>query len=206
MPSEEEKLYHELIGKYQGTIGETGTTTEKVMWESVNAVLQQLVDKGHSHYSRFMIEPTKLGPSDFVNFGSFRSQLMSALQRMSQDFDLADPSYLIYEHMPKSNAQISNQAISSPIQSNNQSQTQQQSQEVELSIDQRISLIEQELEEKLTEEQLTEIKPTLEEFKAEPTKWSKASKLIKAVLGLSKDVAVGVISNIVATQIGFPQV
>jgi hypothetical protein len=204
-PSEEEKLYRELIGKYQGSLGETGTTTENVIWESVNDVLQELINKGHAHYSRFIIKPTKLGPRDFVNFGSFRTQLMSALQRMSQDFDLSDPSYLIYEHMPKTGAQISNQAIASPIQSSNQSQNQEQSQEVELSIDQRISLIEQELEEKLTEEQLNNIKPALDEFKAEPTKWSKASKLIGALLGLSKDVAVGVISNILASQIGLPK-
>ncbi|MDP2649415.1 MAG: hypothetical protein Q8P10_01080 [bacterium] len=205
-PSEEEKLYHELIGKYQGSLGESGTTTENVMWESVNAVLQELVNKGHAHYSRFMITPTKLGPRDFVNFGSFRSQLMSALQRMSQDFDLADPSYLIYEHMPKSGAQISNHAVASPIQNINQSQNQQQSQEVELSIDQRISLIEQELEEKLTDEQLKTVRPVLDEFKAEPTKWSKASKLIGVLLGLSKDVAVGVISNILSSQIGIPKI
>jgi hypothetical protein len=205
-PSEEEKLYHELIGKYQGSLGESGTTTENVMWESVNAVLQELINKGHAHYSRFIITPTKLGPRDFVNFGSFRSQLMSALQRMSQDFGLADPSYLIYEHMPNTGAQISNHATASPIQNSNQSQNQQQSQEVALSIDQRISLIEQELEEKLTDEQLKTVRPSLDDFKAEPTKWSKASKLIGVLLGLSKDVAIGVISNIIATQIGIPKV
>lgn len=204
IPSEEEKIYHELIGKYQGTLGETGNSMDNVMWESVNIVLQQLVEKGHSQYSRFMIKPTRLGPRDFVNFGAFRSQLMSALQRMSQDFDLADPSYLIYRNMPKSGPNINTSATASPTQHNAQSQT--QNQEVTLTVEQRVKLVEQELEEKLTEDQLSEIKPVLEEYKTEPTKWSKASKLIKSVLGLSKDVAVGVISNIIAAQMGIPKI
>lgn len=202
IPSEEEKIYHELIGKYQGALGETGTTTDNVMWESVNTVLKQLIDKGHNQYSRFIIQPTKLGPRDYVNFGSFRAQLMSALQRMSQDFDFADPSYLIYKNMPKSGQHINASAVASPIQHNDQSnnQNQSQSQVVTLTVEQRVKLVEQELEEKLTEDQLNEVKPALEEYKTEPTKWSKASKLIKVVLSLSKDVAVGVISNILASQ------
>src|SRR4030042_2643763 len=209
VPTEEEKLYHELIGKYQGALGETGTTTDNVMWESVNTVLQQLIDKGYSQYSRFIIKPTKLGPRDLVDFGSFRAQLMSALQRMSQDFGFSDPSYLIYVYMPKSGTHINTSATSSQTQQNSQSNTQNQRQDqnqtVELTIEQSIGLIEQELEAKLTEEQLAEIKPVMEEYKVEPTKWGKASKLIKAVLGLSKDVAVGVISNILASQTGIPQ-
>lgn len=207
IPSEEEKIYHELIGKYQGALGETGTTMDNVMWESVNAVLKQLIDKGYDQYSRFIIEPTKLGPRDFVNFGSFRSQLMSALQRMSQDFDLDDPSHLIYRNMPKSGQHINTNAIASPVQHNDQSnnQNQSQSQEVTLTVEQRVKLVEQELEEKLTEDQLKEVKPALDEYKTEPTKWSKASKLIKVVLNLSKDVAVGVISNILSSQLGIPK-
>ncbi len=201
--SEEEKFYYELIGKYQGSLGEVGNTMDNAMWESVNDVLQQLIDKGHSQYSRFIIKPTKLGPRDFVNFGSFRAQLMSALQRMSQDFDLSDPNYLVYKDMPKSGPHVNASAVASPIQNSNQSQTQDQ--EVRLTIDQSVKLIEHELEEKLTEDQMAEIKPALEQYKAEPTKWSKSSKLIRAVLDLSKDVAIGVISNIVSSQIGIPR-
>jgi len=203
--SEEEKLYHELIGKYQGTLGETGNTMNNAMWESVNAVLRQLIDKGHGQYSRFIIEPTKLGPRGFVDFGSFRAQLMGALQRMSQDFDLADPNYLIYRNMPKSGPHINASAVSSPTQNNNQSNNQNQNQEMNLTITQKVELIERELEEKLTEEQLVRIKPILEEYKTEPTRWSKASKLISAVLDLSKDVAIGVVSNIISSQIGIPK-
>jgi hypothetical protein len=210
VPSEEEKLYHELIGTYQGTLGESGKTMNNVMWESVNAVLQKLIDRGYSEYSRFMIKPVQLGPRDFVDFGAFRAQVMSTLQRMSQDFNFSDPSYLIFRDMPKSGQQINATATATPIQQNSQindqTQNQTQNQEVKLTINQRVRLIEQELEEKLTEDQLAEIKPVLEEFKTEPTKWSKASKLIGAVLGLSKDVAVEVVSNIIASQIGIPKI
>lgn len=203
MPSEEEKTYHELIGLYQGNINETGQCTDSFLWESFNDAMDSLVARNHTHYGKFKISPTNMGSIRFIYYPSFRSQLMRALQRMSQDFELADPSYLIHAHLPKTGTHISN----SQTQQNDQSnfQTQKQNQTVELNLEQRIELIEQELEEKLTEEQLTEIKPALEEFKAEPTKWSKASKLINAVLGLSKDVAVGVISNIIAAQIGLPQ-
>ncbi|HUV71731.1 MAG TPA: hypothetical protein VMW25_01855 [Clostridia bacterium] len=207
VPSEEEKIFRELIGLYQGTLNESGQCSDPFLWESVNKAMDLLIARNYFQYEKFKMEPTHIGSIQFICYPSFRSQLMSALQRMSQDFEFSDPSYLIHAHMPKSGTHINTSATASPTQQNSQSnfQNQNQRQESKLAVEQRVELVEQELNEKLTEEQLSKIRPILEAYKAEPVKWSKASKLIKAVLGLSKDVAVGVISNILSSQMGIPQ-
>ncbi len=86
-----------------------------------------------------------------------------------------------------------NMATSNPTQINNQ--------EVKISMEQRVNLVIKEIEDNLSDEQLKSVRPLIEEYKKKPTR-NASEKLVGGILGLGKDIAIGIISNIISKQLG----
>ncbi|GEM_PF-6040401 len=194
--TEEEGLYHELLGRYQAC-PDNSTCYDQTQWDYFNGVMDTLIERGHQHYSRFKIAPRTTGNGrSFVEYSSFRMNMMSAIQRMSRDFTLVDPNYALYQYSPKNAPSFYNSNATD--QHNNLSQVNNQRVSVTLTLEQKMTKLDQEIAERLSPEQVQQIQPLIEQFKEAPTVWANAQKLISGVLGFGKDIATNVISAIIA--------
>ncbi|MEK7592104.1 MAG: hypothetical protein AAB508_01780 [Patescibacteria group bacterium] len=195
--TEEEKLYHELLGLYQACPDNQVACYDASQWEHFNGSMDTLVTRGHSDYARFKITPRINGANiSYVNYDSFRMNMMSALRRMSQDFTLSDPNFFLYQYTPKGNTSIVN--ANTNEQHNSQVQHNEQRSYISLTVEQKIKKLNKEIVERLSPEQINQIEPLLTQFKNEPAVWSNAQKLITGVLGFGKDIAVNVIANVIS--------
>ncbi len=195
--TEEEKLYQELLGLYQACPDNSVACFDASQWGHFNSSMDTLVTRGHSAYARFKITPRINGANiSYVNYDSFRMNMMSALRRMSQDFTLSDPNFFLYQYTPKGNTSIVN--ANTNEQHNSQVQHNEQKSYISLTIEQKIDRLDKEIAERLAPEQLAQIQPLLAEFKKAPTIWANGQKLIAGVLGFGKDIAVNVIASLIS--------
>lgn len=192
IPTEEEKVFGQLVGLYQGCATNEGQCQDSFMWNSVNSAMDKLVARGHAHYDEFKMEPNNYGGRHIMNYGSIKAQLMSTLHRMSDDFDLADPAYEIFNHLPKTGQHISAFANSSPVQTNRQS--------AEMSVELSISTVIKEIEDNLSSDQVNALKAEIEALKEKPNNGT-ISQFINKLLDLGVSVSVPVLTALLKKQL-----
>lgn len=199
--SREERFYIELIATYRVSITDSkATSIDSVIWLRVNEIINHLGSTG-KEYASFLIAPQSHVTLTWITPATFQIKLMGLLEVMAKDYDFDEPNYLIYKYMPTNAPQFQNTNTANSNQSNHQEQHNKQV----VSIEQTVTAVEKQLQEKLSEVQLAEIAPALAAYKEEPKKWSNVEKLIKGVLGFGKDIAVGVISSVITNQMGLPR-
>lgn len=186
--SNEEIIYRELTAIYLETQGEGYVS--KLVWERVNALLRTL-SSASPRYAEYYLVSENAAHSILAM--TFRQKLRSAIAVMSAEYGLEDLTDIIRKNRQETGMNVHNNATSNPVQN--------VSQNVETSIEQKLFMVANEIERNLTDEQVESIKPLIEDYKKKPTRIA-TEKLVGGILGFGKDVAVGIISNIISKQIG----
>ncbi|EKE13867.1 MAG: hypothetical protein ACD_12C00776G0002 [uncultured bacterium] len=186
--SEEKFIHSELVSLFLET-SESGFVDFSV-WSRVNELLQQLSTK-NSRYLAYRLNSGNAAHS--IPVMRFKQQLRSAIDVLAVQEKLEDLSHIIRRNFLSSSMTFQNMATSNPTQINNQ--------EVKISMEQRVNLVIKEIEDNLSDEQLKSVRPLIEEYKKKPTK-NASEKLVGGILGLGKDIAIGVIANIISKQLG----
>lgn len=186
--SEEKFIHSELVSLFLET-SESGFVDFSV-WSRVNELLQQLSIK-NSRYLAYKLNSGNAAHS--IPVMRFKQQLRSAIDVLAVQEKLEDLSHIIRRNFLSSSMTFQNMATSNPTQINNQ--------EVKISMEQRVNLVIKEIEDNLSDEQLKSVRPLIEEYKKKPTR-NASEKLVGGILGLGKDIAIGIISNIISKQLG----
>lgn len=188
-------LFEQLLGAYHTmpvskSSGEA--TLEQEQWQALNKVVEKLVGLGHQDYSDFKIEPRNSlyggRTRQLATIDTIRMKMMSVLRMMSREFDLPDPGIELSKYGASSNFNVNQQA--NPINTASSNQEQHQHQTQALNAQQIIDSIENTLGEGLLEQ----IKPELEAYKENPSKWANAQKLAVKILDFGLAYAPLVIS------------
>lgn len=186
--SEEKLIHSELVSLFLET-SESGYVDLQV-WSRVNELLQQLSTK-NSRYLAYRLNSGNAAHS--IPVMRFKQQLRSAIDVLTTQEDFEDLSHIVRRNFLSSSMTVQNTATSNPTQFNNQ--------EVKISMEQRVNLVIKEIEDNLTDEQLKSVRPLIEEYKKKSTR-NASEKLIGGILGLGKEIAIGVIANIISKQLG----
>ena len=186
--SEEKLIHSELVSLFLET-SESGYVDLQV-WSRVNELLQQLSTK-NSRYLAYRLNSGNAAHS--IPVMRFKQQLRSAIDVLTTQEDFEDLSHIVRRNFLSSSMTVQNTATSNPTQFNNQ--------EVKISMEQRVNLVIKEIEDNLTDEQLKLVRPLIEEYKKKSTR-NASEKLIGGILGLGKEIAIGVIANIISKQLG----
>lgn len=186
--SEEKLIHSELVSLFLET-SESGYVDLPV-WSRVNELLQQLSLK-NPQYLAYRLNSENMAHS--IPVMRFKQQLRSAIDVLAAQEGIEDLSHIVRRNFLSSSMTVQNTATSNPTQINNQ--------EVKISMEQRINLIIKEIEDNLPDEQLQSVRPLIEEYKKKPTR-NASEKLIGGILGLGKDISIGVIANIISKQLG----
>ncbi len=186
--NEEKFIHSELVSLFLET-SESGFVDFSV-WSRVNELLQQLSIK-NSRYLAYKLNSGNAAHS--IPVMRFKQQLRSAIDVLAVQEKLEDLSHIIRRNFLSSSMTFQNMATSNPTQINNQ--------EVKISMEQRVNLVIKEIEDNLSDEQLKSVRPLIEEYKKKPTR-NASEKLVGGILGLGKDIAIGIISNIISKQLG----
>ena len=186
---DEDIIYSELVAIYLETPSDIYVSKE--VWERVNSLLESL-SKLNPRYSSFYLSSENAAHS--IPSVTFKQKLRSAIAVMGSEFGLEDLTDIIKNNRQDNGLSVNNSAISNPIQNNTQN--------VETKIEQNLAFIVTEIEKNLTDDQIEAVKPLIDDYKKKPTR-SATEKLIGGILGLGKDIAVGILSNIISKQVGF---
>ncbi len=186
--SEEKLIHSELVSLFLET-SESGYVDLQV-WSRVNELLQQLSSK-NPRYQAYRLNSENAANS--IPVMRFKQQLRSAIDVLATKEDFEELSLIVRRNFLSSSMTVQNTATSNPTQMNNQ--------EVKISMEQRVNLVIKEIEDNLSDEQLKTVRPLIEEYKKKPTK-NASEKMIGGILGLGKDIAIGVIANIISKQLG----
>lgn len=186
--SEEKLIHSELVSLFLET-SESGYVDLPV-WSRVNELLQQLSSK-NPRYQAYRLKSGNA--ADSIPVMRFKQQLRSAIDVLATQEGIEDLSDIIRRNFLTSNMTVQNTATSNHSQINNQ--------EVKISIEQQVNLVIKEIENNLSDEQLKTVSPLIEEYRKKPTR-NASEKLIGGILGLGKDIAIGIIANIISKQLG----
>lgn len=187
--SEEELIHSELVAVYLET-SEEGYVDMSV-WTRVNELLRQLSSKS-PRYLSYLLNSENIGKT--IPVMRFKQLLRSAIQVLSVQEKFEDLSEIVRRNHIKSGMTFQNTATANPTQTNHQ--------EVKIDVALRVDLVVKEIEDNLTDEQLASLRPLMKEYKNKPTR-NATERLISGILGLGKDVAIGILSNIVSRQLGY---
>lgn len=190
-PTEEEKIFHIMLGIYNEIPSDKPTCYDPGIWERINRQLDKLIARGHSEFEEYRLTPrhTASGvPS--MNYDPIRSSLMAALQYMHVQFHLADPLFLLHQHDKSGGNRIYNMATSESHSNQSQNQTQQQSQQI--TFDQMIETALSGLKEHYDQPIVDEAKVKLESLK-ENKNWAHVKAVLSWILETGKEAALAAI-------------
>lgn len=184
--SPEEVIYSQLVALYLDT--EEKSYVSQRVWELANALLQRLAAKD-PEYNAFLLVSDNAAQS--IPGMTFKQQLRTAIAMLGTQEGLEDLSDIIRRNRQDGGMHVS--ATANPTQTNHQ--------EVKVTVEQRVEMVVKEIEDNLPDDQVAEIKPLLDDYKKKPTR-SATENLLRGILGLGTDIAVGVIANIISKQLG----
>lgn len=185
---DKEIIYRELIAIFLET--PENEYIHHDIWERVNSLLREIITEKPKYFA-YLLTSENAGHS--VHATAFKQKLRSAITVMGIEFNLEDLTDIIKKNRQESGMNVHNNATSNPIQN--------VSQNVEVSVEEKILIVTKEIENNLSDEQLEKIRTLIDSYKEKPTR-NATEKLISGILDFGKDVAVGVISNIVSKQLG----
>lgn len=187
---EQEIIYSELVCLFLETSQEGYVS--KDVWGRVNNLLLKM-SLINPRYSEYTLSAHNVAES--IPVMTFKQKLRSAIGVMCSEFGLEELSDIIKRDRQAASMTFNNHnsAVASPVQSNYQN--------VNVSVQQRVEMIIKEVKDNLSDEDVEKIKNELEEYNKKPTR-SATEKLLRGILGLGNDIAVGVIANIISKQLG----
>lgn len=196
---EEVLLYEQLVGAYYSmpqVDNAYSTTDDQEQWNSLNNVIDKLVEANHQSYAELKVVPTantnRAGRTHYeVSIATLRMKTMATLRRMGREFSCGDPGVDLSKYGSGSNFNLSQNASPSITASAHQEQSQKQ--EISMSIEKLAAA----LNAVLSESDRVKIAPILDEVYKKPTKEnvSKLVSTVKALGQLSANAALGVLAE-----------
>ena len=188
----EDVLYQQLLCVCSALPDETSyhsTTENEDHWMAFNDVVDSIVALGHTDYVKFKIQPKTASyggkEHQLVNIVTLKTKVLAVLGKLGAEFGCGNPASDLSLFKQPNGFSVSQQA--NPINVASSSQHQEQSQENVIKLDHHFDQVEGQLIKILSATQKTELMPLFEEWKKEPTMWSRAEKVATKLMGFGRD-------------------